>query len=83
MTKDFKVFWAKEDLVNSSNFELEISKSAIKLLKSIYSPDILYRATGIYLFNLTCTKNLQISLFDELKQNENVHKNNLLKLTAK
>ncbi|MBP3821179.1 hypothetical protein J6G99_05990 [bacterium] len=48
-TKDFKIFFAKEDLHYPSDFELEISKIAIKLLKEIYNPNILYRSTGVVL----------------------------------
>lgn len=70
-TKDFKVVWAKERLTCSTNFELEISKIALKLLDEIYVPDILYRATGVYLADLVCTKEVQSTLFQEFKQNEN------------
>ena len=51
--------------------ELEISKIALKLLDEIYSPDIVYRATGICLMDLVCTKQVQSILFEELHQNEN------------
>jgi len=70
-TKDFKVRWTKETLTCSTNFELEISKIALKLLDEIYFPDIVYRATGICLMDLVCTKQVQSTLFEELHQNEN------------
>lgn len=70
-TKDFKVVWDKKNLVCPTNFELEISKVAVELLDKIYKKGILYRATGIYLNDLTCTKGIQVTLFEELKQNDN------------
>ena len=42
-TKDFKVFYTKKDLLSPLDFELDISKIAIELLKEIYNPNILYR----------------------------------------
>ena len=48
-TKDFRVFYTKKDLLTPVDFELEISKIAIELLKEIYNPDILYRSTGVVL----------------------------------
>ena len=70
-TKDFKVFWEKETLTCPTNFELEISKVAISLLEKMFCENVLYRATGVYLSDLTCSKNVQITLFDELNQNNN------------
>ena len=48
-TKDFRVYFTKKDLVTPTDFELEISNIAIELLKEIYNPNILYRATGVVL----------------------------------
>lgn len=70
-TKDFKVFWTKKTLTCSTNFELEISKTAIELLKSIFDENIVYRATGVYLADLTCSKSVQATLFEELNQSDN------------
>ncbi|MCQ2957578.1 MAG: hypothetical protein MJ180_01600 [Candidatus Gastranaerophilales bacterium] len=70
-TKDFKCSYTKISLTCATSFELEISKEAIKLLEKIYKEDVLYRATGIYLGDLTCTKNSQGTLFEEIRQNEN------------
>ncbi|MCR4880341.1 MAG: Y-family DNA polymerase [bacterium] len=70
-TKDFRVTWNKKNLTIPTNFELEISKTAMELLEGLYKNGVLYRATGIYLNDLTCTKDIQTTLFEELKQNEN------------
>ena len=70
-TKDFKCYFDKITLTCSTSFELEISKEAIKLLEKIYKEDVLYRATGIYLGDLSCTKEIQETLFSEMKQKEN------------
>ena len=48
-TKDFKVYYTKQDLLVPTDFELEISEIAIKLLEEIYQPNILYRSTGVIL----------------------------------
>ena len=70
-TKDFNVFTNKKNIEISSNFELEISKVAMELLEEIYSPEILYRATGIHLFNLNESKDNQPTLFNTAKKNNN------------
>ena len=70
-TKDFRVTWDSKILDCPTNFELEISKAAMELLENLYKKGILYRATGIYLNDLSCTKGVQTTLFEELKQNGN------------
>jgi len=71
-TKDFKVYYDKKKLDYPLNFELEILKIAFELLDKIFIPDVIYRATGICLNNLTCTNFVQVGLFDEeTHKNEN------------
>jgi len=70
-TKDFKVIFKKKTIDCATNFELEITKIAISLLEEIFDNGILYRATGIYLGDLSCNKGIQIDLFTEEKQQEN------------
>ena len=70
-TKDFRVAWDKKDLTCPTNFELEISKTAMELLEKLYKSGVSYRATGIYLNDLSPTKGMQTTLFEEFKQNEN------------
>ena len=70
-TKDFRVTWESKNLDCPTNFELEISKTAMELLENLYKKGVLYRATGIYLNDLSCTRGVQTTLFEELKQNEN------------
>lgn len=48
-TKDFKVYYTDKELVSATDFELEISDTAMKLLQDIYNPNIIYRSTGIIL----------------------------------
>lgn len=61
-TKDFKVFYTKQELLTPTDFELEISNIAIKLLEKIHQPNILYRSTGIILekFGEQGTQQLQL-----------------------
>ena len=70
-TKDFKVYFTKKTIDCATNFELEISKIAVSLLYEIYNSKILYRATGIYLGDLSCNNGVQTTLFSEDKQKEN------------
>ncbi len=65
-TKDFKVFYAKKDLPAPTDFELEVSQAAIELLKEIYNPNILYRATGVVLEKIGEQKTEQLSLYTNL-----------------
>ena len=70
-TKDFKVYYTKKTIDCPTNFELEISKEAMKLLDELFNPNIIYRATGIFLNDLNCSNKIQTTLFEELKQTEN------------
>ncbi len=70
-TKDFKVIFEKKLLSAPTSFEMEISDIAFDLLKKIYSPDILYRSTGIILDDLYSNKESQLSLFfDDIAQSK-------------
>ena len=64
-TKDFKVFYTKKDLLAPVDFELDISKIAIELLKEIYNPNILYRSTGVVLEKLGEEGTEQLSLYTD------------------
>ena len=73
-TKDFRVFYKKQDLKSPSDFELEISKIAIELLKEIYNPGILYRATGVVLDKIGEQGIEQLSLYIDKTQSEKQRK---------
>ncbi len=62
-TKDFQVFWDKENLKSQTNFELDVSKTAMKLLEKLYNSDLIYRSCGVTLENLDFEKENQLSLF--------------------
>ena len=66
-TKDFRVFYTKRDLITPVDFELEISKIAIELLKEIYNPNILYRSTGVVLEKIGEEGIEQLSLYSDDK----------------
>lgn len=76
-TKDFRVIYNKKDLISPLNFELEISKIAIKLLEEIYNPQILYRSTGIFLDKIGEQGTEQLSLY--VDETENIKKEKLVK----
>ena len=69
-TKDFRVFYTKQDLKTPTDFELDISKVAIELLKEIYNPNVLYRATGVVLEKIGEQGNEQLSLYTDTEQSE-------------
>lgn len=64
-TKDFRVFSTSQDLISPTDFELEISNIAVKLLKEIYSPNILYRSTGVYLGKIGEQGTEQLNLYSD------------------
>ncbi len=70
-TKDFKVYYTDKTLESPEDFELEISKIAINLLKEIYNPDVLYRAVGVVLSKIGEQGTQQLSLYaDTDKENK-------------
>ena len=69
-TKDFRVFYTKKDLSSPSDFELEISKTAINQLKEIYNPNILYRAVGVVLSKIGEQGTEQLSLYIDNEKEE-------------
>lgn len=69
-TKDFKVFYDKKKLEDLANFELEVSKTAMKILEKLYNPDIIYRSCGIVLDGIDYTNESQLSLFIEKKSKD-------------
>lgn len=66
-TKDFMVYYDKKNLKNPTNFELEISKTAIALLEKLYNKNIIYRSCGVTLEGLDFNEESQLSLFIEEK----------------
>lgn len=68
-TKDFRVFYTKKDLIAPVDFELEISKIAIELLKEIYNPSILYRSTGVILGKIGEEGIEQLNLYSDNESN--------------
>lgn len=70
-TKDFMIYYDKKNLKNPTNFELEISKTAIALLEKLYNNNIIYRSCGVTLEGLGFNEESQLSLFVEPdKQNQ-------------
>jgi nucleotidyltransferase/DNA polymerase involved in DNA repair len=76
-SKDFRVFYTKQDLLSPVDFELEISNIAIKLLEQIYNPNILYRSTGIILEKIGEENCEQLSLYNEVS--DTIKKEKLVK----
>ncbi len=64
-SKDFKVVYEKKILNTPTSFELEISDVAFELLEKIYTPNVIYRSTGIILEDLHCNSEEQLFLFSD------------------
>ena len=69
-TKDFNYFATETKFTNPTNSDREVRNASIKLLKLMYRPNLIYRATGITLKNLTYGKQIQQSLFETLTPND-------------
>ena len=84
-TKDFRTFFEKIELKTRTNFEFEISKSAMPILESLYDSNIIYRSVGILLDNFNPCENEQIQLFENNERKEKNEKlgESLDKLEAK
>lgn len=67
-TKDFLVYYDKQNLKEWTNFELEVSRVAIKILEKFYNPNVIYRSCGVILENLDFSGESQLSLFMDCKQ---------------
>ena len=68
-TKDFKYLAIETKLANPTNSDQEVRATAVRLLKSLYRPNLLYRSTGVTLKNLTYGE-VQQSLFEETKPHD-------------
>ena len=68
-TKDFKYYATEAKLENPTNGDQEVRMTAVRLLKSLYRPNLIYRATGINLKDLSYGE-IQQSLFEEIKPHD-------------
>ncbi|MBQ8459888.1 hypothetical protein IJ541_07285 [bacterium] len=73
-TKDFKCYFLDAELEHPTDFELDISKVAFKLLSYMYAPDILYRSIGILLEDFIQVENQQLNLFEDQTKKEKSEK---------
>jgi len=72
-TSDFKNFSHQVKLVNPINNTMDIYKETIKLYDNI-NHNLLIRSIGIRLGDLDERKQVQVSLFDNKKNNDNIQK---------
>ena len=66
-TKDFRVFTERIVLPEPTDSEFLINQHADKLLDKLYSPDIIYRASGIYADKLSEKSASQLFMFEDEK----------------
>lgn len=69
-TKDFEVISLVKNLDESTNFELEIQKTVFELFEQIYLENVLYRSTGVYLFDFEPEFCKQLTLLKDEKEDK-------------
>ena len=69
-TKDFRTFFEKIDLKHSTNFEFEISESAMPILEKLFDTKTIYRSVGILLENFNPCETEQMMLFEDNSRRE-------------
>lgn len=72
-TKDFVVYYEKKNLEELTNFELEISREVMKLLKEMYNPNLIYRSCGVTLEGLDFEEGIQLNMFAQCKNYKREH----------
>lgn len=69
-TKDFSTSVIYSKLETSTNSDFILRNTAISLLNKFYRPKILYRSVGVELKKLSYNEEIQQSLFETLKQDD-------------
>lgn len=69
-TKDFKYYAVEAKLPNPTNSDQEVRTTAVRLLKALYKPNLIYRSTGVTIKYLTYGDQIQQSLFEETKPHD-------------
>lgn len=69
-TKDFVVVSKTKKLLQATNFELTVKKEIEELLQDIYTPNVIYRSSGIMLENLSYNDEQQLFLFDSASEKD-------------
>lgn len=69
-TKDFSTSVIYSKLETSTNSDFILRNTAVLLLNKLYRPKILYRSVGVELKRLSYNEEIQQSLFETLKQDD-------------
>jgi len=67
-TKDFKVYYLKSLLLQPTDFEFDIYEAIKIIFAEIFSPNVIYRSSGVILEDLA--EQTQLSLFSSALKNE-------------
>ena len=70
-TKDFKIVYFGDSVLNPTNSELTLSEIVNKLFNIIYKEGIVYRSAGIWASNLVDIQKQQLSLFERNEDKKN------------
>ena len=69
-SKDFQTYSSYSKLPIATNSDFTIRKTSFQILSELYRPKIPYRSVGIELKKLSYNTEIQQSLFDTLKQDD-------------
>lgn len=69
-TKDFKIYYEKENLPQPLDFEFDISKIAFEILDKMYISSTLYRSIGIVFEDFSKTSEEQLLIFNDNPKRE-------------
>ena len=69
-TKDFRVFEQHIRLEVATNSDFSLRKAAAKLLEELYNPKMFYRSIGVELRKLSYNEEIQQSLFEALRHED-------------
>lgn len=69
-TKDFQTINFSTKLETATNSDIKLRQKALLLLNQNYRPNILYRSIGVELSQLSYDQEIQQSLFDNLRQDD-------------
>ncbi|MGN0014725.1 MAG: hypothetical protein ACI37T_04840 [Candidatus Gastranaerophilaceae bacterium] len=73
-SKDFRILSATETIENPTNAEYLLNKKAVELFNQIYSPNILYRSSGVYAGGFKDEDAKQLLLFNDTVKFEKISK---------
>lgn len=73
-TKDFRIISATDTVENPTSAEYLLNQKAKELFKQIYSPNVMYRSSGVYVGGFKDEETKQLQLFNSTEKFEKISK---------